>query len=144
MLTLKYLDVYMLYLCFTPASPLLIYVTAVILLHLHIFIYTPALLVLYYYFSCCVCVCSCVCRLAGLVECGRKRGLRRVGAWEHGLLQQRAAGEAPLHEPAHVCVLMHVGAAQARTRLQERQRVSPAAQVRDACDMMAAYVYYPT
>jgi len=41
-------------------------------------------------------------------------------------------------------VLMHVGAAQARTRLQERQRVSPAGQVRDACDMMAAYVYYPT
>ena len=51
-------------------------------------------------------------------------------------LQQRAAGEAPLHEPAHVCLLMHVGAAQARTRLQERQRVSPAAQVRDGYHMM--------
>ncbi len=38
-------------------------------------------------------------------------GLRRDGAWEHGVLQQRAAGEALLH--AHVCVLMHVGAAQA-------------------------------
>jgi len=41
--------------------------------------------------------------------------------------QQRAAGEAPLHEQPHVCLLIHVGAAQARTRLQERQRVRPAA-----------------
>ncbi len=49
------------------------------------------------------------------------------------MLQQREAGEAALHEPRHVCVLMRVGAAQARIRLQERQRVSPAAQVRDAC-----------
>ena len=55
------------------------------------------------------------------------------------MLQQRAAGEAPLNEPPHVCLLMHVGAAQARTRLQERQRVSTAAQVRDGCDMMPAY-----
>ena len=47
----------MLYLCFTPALPLAIYVTAAILLYLNIFIYTPALLVLYSYFSCCVCVC---------------------------------------------------------------------------------------
>ena len=55
-------------------------------------------------------------------------------------LQQRAAGEAPLHEPSHVCLLMHVGAAQARSRLQERQRVRPAAaQVRDGCDMMPAF-----
>ena len=54
-------------------------------------------------------------------------------------LQQRAAGEAPLHEPRHVCLLMHVGAGQARTRLQERQRVSTASQVRDGCDMMPAY-----
>ncbi len=54
-------------------------------------------------------------------------GLRRDGAWEHGVLQQRAAGEAPLHEPAHVCVLMHVGAAQARTPLQIGTRVRPAA-----------------
>jgi hypothetical protein len=46
-------------------------------------------------------------------------GLRRDGAWEHGVLQQRAAGEAALHEPPYVCLLMHVGAAQARTR--ERQ-----------------------
>ncbi len=54
-------------------------------------------------------------------------GLRRDGDWEHDMLQQRAAGEAPLHEPPHVCLLMHVGAAQARTRLQDRQRVRPAA-----------------
>jgi hypothetical protein len=67
-------------------------------------------------------------------------GLRRDGAWEHGVLQQRAAGEAPVEEAAaHVCVLLHVGAAQARTRLLERQRVSTAAQVIDACHMMPAY-----
>jgi hypothetical protein len=58
-------------------------------------------------------------------------GLRRDGAYKHGVLQQRAAGEALLHEPPHVCLLMHVGAAQARTHLQERQRVSPVAQVRE-------------
>ncbi len=52
------------------------------------------------------------------------------------MLQERAAGEAALHEPPHVCLLMHVGAAQARTRLKERQRVSPAAQVRDACHIV--------
>ena len=104
----------MLSLCFTPPSPLLMYVTAVILLH-----YTNR-----------------------LVE--ESEGLRRDGAWEHGVLQQRAAGEAPLHDPRHVSLLMHVGAPQARTCLQERQRVSTAKQVRDACDMMAAYVYYPT
>jgi hypothetical protein len=40
-------------------------------------------------------------------------GMRRDGAWEHGVLQQRAAGEAPLHEPPHVSLLIHVGAAQA-------------------------------
>ena len=44
-------------------------------------------------------------------------GLRRDGACEHGVLQHRAAGEAPLHEPPHVCLLMHVGAAQASSRL---------------------------
>ena len=73
-------------------------------------------------------VCVCVCRLAGLVEfVEESEGLRRDGAWEHGVLQQRAAGEAPLHDPAHVCVLMDVGAAQARTRLKERLLVCPAA-----------------
>ena len=53
---------------------------------------------------------------------------------EHAImvfLQQRAAGEAPLHDPPHVYLLMHVGAAQARSRLMERQRVTPVAQVRD-------------
>ncbi len=68
------------------------------------------------------------------------QGLRRDGGWEDGVLQQKAVGEAPLEEAAaHVCVLMHVGAAQARTRLLQRQRVSTAAQVRDACHMMPAY-----
>ena len=43
------------------------------------------------------------------------------------MLQQRAAGEAPLHEPPHVSLLMHVGAAQARTLLKIGPRVSPAA-----------------
>jgi hypothetical protein len=121
----------MLYLFFTPVSPLLIHVTAVIRLHLHIFIYNPALLVPYWHIFWCVCV--CVCRLTGLVECVEEsEGLRRDGAWEHGVLQQRAAGEAPLHDPPHVSLLMHVGAAQARTRgRQELQRVSPAAQVRE-------------
>ena len=90
-------------------------------------------------------MCVCVCRLTGLVECvEQSEGLRREAAWEHGVLQQRAAGEAALHEPPHVCVLMHVGAAQARTRLQERQSVRTATQVREmACHMMPAYVYYP-
>ncbi len=70
-------------------------------------------------------------------------GLRRDGGWEHGVLQQRPAGQAPLDEAAHVCLLMHVAAAQAPTLgLQERQlrqRVSTAAQVRDACHMMPSY-----
>ncbi len=96
----------MLYLFFTAASRLLIYVTAVILLYLHIFI--------------------CFCRLTGLVESVEEsEGLRGDGAWEHGVLQQRASREAPLHEPAHVCVLMHVGAAQARTRGRQEQPVRP-------------------
>jgi hypothetical protein len=120
----------MLYLCFTPASPLLVHVTAAILPYLHIFIYTPAFLVLYYYFSWCVCV--CVCRLSGFVESVEEsEGLRRDGAWEHGVLQQRAAGEAPLHEPPHVSLLILLAPAQAHTRLQERQRVSRATQVRE-------------
>jgi hypothetical protein len=132
----------MLYLCFTPSSPLLIYVTAVILFHLHIFIYTPALLVLYSYFFWCVWV--CVCRLTRLVECVEEsEGLRRDGAWEHGVLQQRAAGEAPLHEPPHVCVLMHVGAVQANTRALQERTVRPlvlaAEQVREMHAARASY-----
>ena len=47
--------------------------------------------------------------------------------------------EVPLHEPVRVCLLMYVSAAQASTRLKERQRVSAVAQVRDGCDMMPAY-----
>jgi hypothetical protein len=35
-----------------------------------------------------------------------------------GALQQRAASAAPLDEAVVVCVLIHVGVAQARTRLQ--------------------------
>ena len=40
-------------------------------------------------------------------------------------LQQRAAGEAPPHEPAHVCLLMHVGAAQANSRMYQERPVRP-------------------
>ncbi len=73
----------------------------------------------------------------------QSEGLRRDGACEHGILQQRAAGEAPLHDLPHVCLLMHVGAAQARTRgrqeRQERQRVSTAAQVREMHAARASY-----
>ncbi len=76
-----------------------------------------------------------MCRRTGLVECvEQSEGLRRDGAWEHGVLQQRAAGEAALHEPPHVCLLMHVGAAQARTPgLLLRPFVSTAVQVRVGC-----------
>jgi hypothetical protein len=81
-------------------------------------------------------VCVCVCLHTGLVECVQQRaGLRREGAWEHGTLQQTAAGEAPLHEPPHACLLMHVGAEQARTRGRQerpvRALVSRAEQVRE-------------
>ena len=82
----------------------------------------------------------CVCRLTGLAECvEHSEGLRRDGAWEHGVLQERAAGEAPLHDPPHVSLLIHVGAAQAPTRLPMRRLVSRVSQVRDACRMMPAY-----
>ena len=67
-------------------------------------------------------------------------GLRRDGAWEHGVLQQRAAGEAPLHEPPHVCLLMHLAAAQARTRgRQVRPLVLAAEQVREMHAARASY-----
>jgi hypothetical protein len=82
----------------------------------------------------------CVCRLTGLVKCVQQsEGLRRDGAWEHGVLQQRAAGEAPLHELPHVSLLIHLVAAQAGPRLQDRQRVSPVVQVRDGCHIMPSY-----
>ncbi len=83
-----------------------------------------------------------MCRLTGLVECVEEsEGLRRDGAWEHGVLQQRAAGEAPLHEPPHVCLLIHVGVVQANTRLQERQRVRRA--VHWGCFNPAQHVTVP-
>ncbi len=99
----------------------------------YIFIYTPALLVLYSYLSCCACV--CVCRRTGLVECVEEsEGLRRDGAWEHGVLQQRPARQVPLHHPPHVSLLTHFAAAQARTRMRQeremRRFVCPAEQVR--------------
>jgi hypothetical protein len=53
---------------------------------------------------------------------------------EHSALQERAASAAPLDEPARVCVLMHVGVAQANSRLyQERPFVSTVEQVRVGC-----------
>jgi hypothetical protein len=61
MLTLKYVCLFMLHLCFSPASPLLICVTAVILFYLHIHLYvcfTRTLLVL---FLVCVYVCVPAC-----------------------------------------------------------------------------------
>jgi hypothetical protein len=73
---------YMVYLCCTAASRLLIYVTAVTVLHLHILIYSPALLVLYSYFFWCVCV-----RVPAYWPsrvCGRKWGAEErwsMGAW---------------------------------------------------------------
>ena len=67
----------------------------------------------------------------------RREGPRRDGACKHAVLHQRTACEAPLHEPAHVCVLMHVGAAQARTPMRQerpvRALVLAAVQVRVGC-----------
>ncbi len=64
-------------------------------------------------------------------------------AWEHGVLQQRAAGQAEVHEPPHVCVLMRVGAAQARTRGRQERAVRPlvsrAEQVREMHAARASY-----
>ena len=81
----------------------------------------------------------CVPRLTRLVEdVEESEGLRRDGAWEHGVLQQRPARQVPLHHPPHVSLLIHVAAAQAPTRLQERPFVCRVAQVRGACRMMRA------
>jgi hypothetical protein len=80
--------------------------------------------------------CVCVCRITGIVECVEEsEGMRRDGAWEHGVLQQRAAGEAPLHEPPHVCLLILLAPAQANTRRRRgrtvRALVLTAEQVRE-------------
>ncbi len=90
--------------------------------------------------KCGACGCSGPCRLTGLLESvHQSEGLRRDGAREHAVLQQRTAGEALLDEAADVCVLRHVGVAQANTRMyQDRQRVSTAHQVRDGCHIMPA------
>ncbi len=40
-------------------------------------------------------------------------------------LQQRAASAAPLHQATRVCVLMHVGAAQANSRMYQELPVRP-------------------
>ena len=78
MLTLNHLCIFMLYLCFTPASPLLICVTAVIMFYLYIHLYS-------YLTRTFLAVCVCVCKLTGLVECvEQSEGLRRdvsMGAW---------------------------------------------------------------
>jgi hypothetical protein len=37
----------------------------------------------------------------------------------HSALQERAASETPLDQSARVCLLMHVGVAQASTRMQQ-------------------------
>ncbi len=71
-------------------------------------------------------------------------GLRRDGAWEHGVLQQRPAGEAPLHDPPHVCLLMLVGTAQVITRGRQERPVQAlvlaAMQVREKHAARASYV----
>ena len=91
-----------------------------------------------------LCVCVCVCRLTGLAESVEEsEGLRRDGAWEHGVLQQRAAGAAPLHEPPHVCLLILLAPAQANTRRREERPVpalvSTAMQVREMHAARASY-----
>ncbi len=62
--------------------------------------------------KCGACGCSRPYRLTGLlVSVHQSEGLRRDGAWEHAVLQQRAAGEAPLDEAADVCRLLISSAA---------------------------------
>jgi hypothetical protein len=103
---------------------------------MHICSYTPAVLVLFL-----LCLCVCVCGLTGLVECVEEsEGLRRDGAWEHGVLQQRAAGEAPLHHPPHVSLLILLAPAQANTQItKDRHGVTTAEQVREMQAARASY-----
>ncbi len=88
------------------------------MLALKYYIYIYALLVFY---SCFTSLDICTC-------CNR-------GAEERWSMACCSRGQLVKHRYMnhHVTLLMHIGAAQAHTRLQERQRVSRAAQVRDAC-----------
>ncbi len=99
---------------------------------------TPSPFFLYkYMYTYMYSLCVCVCRLTGLVEfVEESEGLRRDGAWEHGVLQQRAAGEAPLHEPPHVSLLILLAPAQASICIHpatEKVIVRYAIQVRVGC-----------
>ena len=59
-------------------------------------------------------------------------------------LQQRAASAAPLDQAARVCLLMHVGVAQASTRMeQERPFVSTVEQVRSDAAGAACHALLP-
>ncbi len=59
------------------------------------------------------------------------------------MLQQRAAGETPLHEPPHVCLLILLAPPQARTRIRQerpfRTLVFFAEQVREMDAARASY-----
>ncbi len=124
----------MFYCCFTSLDvcnccnpPLLTYI------HLYS-CFTRTLLVLFL-------LCVCVCHLTGPVECVEEsEGLRRDGAWEHGMLQQRAAAEAALHEPPHISLLILLAPAQARTILfLEHSVVTTVNQVREKQAARASY-----
>jgi hypothetical protein len=62
-------------------------------------------------------------------------------------LQQRAASAVPLHQAARVCLLMHVGVAQASSRMylerQVRPLVSTVEQVRVGCRRRGMYALLP-
>jgi hypothetical protein len=71
----------------------------------------------------CASVCLSVCLSVRVRACVRARDqraseselLRRDGGCEHGALQQGEASAVPLGQAAGVCVLIHVGVAQAST-----------------------------
>jgi hypothetical protein len=102
----------------------------VLLQYIHLYSYfTPTLLLLFL-------LCMCVCRLTVLVESvEQSEGLSRDGACQNAVLQKIQAGQATLHEPPDVCLLINVGVAQARTRLTLGliSNVPNATQVRDGC-----------
>ena len=104
----------------------------------------PSFTYIYSFILLLLALCVCVCRLTGLAECVEEsEGLRRDGAWEHGVLQQRTAGEAPLHEPPHVCLLILLAPPQANTRMRQeravRALVLTAMQVREMNAARASY-----